>query len=314
MKSGRVVRTVLLSVLVVLTLSAAAQAQATRTWVSGVGDDANPCSRTAPCKTFAGAISKTATGGEINVLDPGGFGGVTITKAITISSEGFEAGVLVSGTNAIIINAPNTANVILRGLDIEGLGTGLAGIRVLAAGSVHVENCTINNFTQWGIDFSPTSVTIVTNQLHVRNSIIRNNLGSLSGGIRISPGANVTAVAMVENTQLRNNHVGMRAQDNSKVTAKDTTAVSNTTAGFLAVANPNAVTLNLVGCVAVANVNGVKADNGNATIRVSDCMLAGNTTANFAATGGGHIATFGDVMNADSPGGGTPTDPDITKQ
>src|SRR5437667_1735900 len=81
-----------------------AHAQATRTWVSGVGDDANPCSRTAPCKTFAGAISKTAPGGEINVLDPGGFGAVTITKSITISSEGFEAGVLVSGTNGIIIS------------------------------------------------------------------------------------------------------------------------------------------------------------------------------------------------------------------
>ena len=65
-----------------------AHAQATRTWVSGVGDDANPCSRTAPCKTFAGAISKTAAGGEINVLDPGGFGAVTITKSITISSRG----------------------------------------------------------------------------------------------------------------------------------------------------------------------------------------------------------------------------------
>src|SRR4051794_5850864 len=146
------VRALLMSFLVLLTLSATAQAQATRTWVSGVGDDANPCSRTAPCKTFAGAISKTATGGEINVLDPGGFGGVTITKAITISSEGFEAGVLVSGTNAIIVNAPTTANVVLRGLDIEGLGTGLVGIKVLAAGNVHVENCTINNFTQNGID------------------------------------------------------------------------------------------------------------------------------------------------------------------
>src|ERR1043166_9558589 len=87
-----------------------AHAQATRTWVSGVGDDANPCSRTAPCKTFAGAISKTAAGGEINVLDPGGFGAVTITKSITISSVGFEAGVLVSGTNGIVISAGSTDN------------------------------------------------------------------------------------------------------------------------------------------------------------------------------------------------------------
>ncbi len=164
--------------LILLAVSAAANAQATRTWVSGVGDDANPCSRTAPCKTFAGAISKTATGGEINVLDPGGFGGVTITKSITISSEGFEAGVLVSGTNAIIVNAPNTAVVVLRGLDIEGLGTGLAGIKVLAAGAVHVEKCTINNFTQLGIDFAPTSATTATSQLFVSDSIIRNNNGS----------------------------------------------------------------------------------------------------------------------------------------
>src|SRR5262245_41347752 len=106
-----------------LATASVAQAQATRTWVSGVGDDANPCSRIAPCKTFAGAISKTATNGEINVLDPGGFGAVTITKGITISSECTEAGVLVSGTNAIVINAPTTDVVTLRGLDINGLNT-----------------------------------------------------------------------------------------------------------------------------------------------------------------------------------------------
>src|SRR5438128_8654140 len=120
------VRISLLMFVILLTLSVAAQAQATRTWVSGVGDDANPCSRTAPCKTFAGAISKTASGGEINVLDPGGFGAVTITKPISIIADHVEAGVLVSGTNGIIVNVPNATDfVVLRGLDIEGLGTGL---------------------------------------------------------------------------------------------------------------------------------------------------------------------------------------------
>src|SRR6201987_4250349 len=92
---------------------APAHAQATRTWVSGVGDDVNPCSRTAPCKTFAGAISKTAAGGEINVLDPGGFGAVMITKGITISSAGFEGGVLVQGTNGIVVSAGATDQVVL---------------------------------------------------------------------------------------------------------------------------------------------------------------------------------------------------------
>src|SRR5215218_8955642 len=91
--------------LLALIIPASASAQATRTWVSGVGDDVNPCSRTAPCKTFAGAISKTAAGGEINCLDPGGFGGVTITKSLTISCEGVTGGTLVSGTNAIVVNA-----------------------------------------------------------------------------------------------------------------------------------------------------------------------------------------------------------------
>src|SRR5579859_8292945 len=80
--------------------------QASRTWVSGVGDDANPCSRTAPCKTFAGAISKTAVSGEIDCLDPAGFGAVTITKAITLRCDGASnGGVLVAGTNGIVINA-----------------------------------------------------------------------------------------------------------------------------------------------------------------------------------------------------------------
>jgi hypothetical protein len=113
-----------------LLYAAPAEAQATRTWVSGVGDDANPCSRTAPCKTFAGAISKTAPGGEINCLDPGGFGAVTITKSITISCEIGTAGVLVAGTNGIVVAAGPQDRVILRGLDINGVGgQGLSGIR-----------------------------------------------------------------------------------------------------------------------------------------------------------------------------------------
>src|SRR2546423_15664508 len=114
-------------VLVALALPSSAFGQATRTWVSGVGDDANPCSRTAPCKTFAGAISKTAAKGEINVIDPGGFGGVTITKAITIDGYGSEAGVLVSGTNAIVVNAGAPDPVTLRDIAVNGPGTGPDG-------------------------------------------------------------------------------------------------------------------------------------------------------------------------------------------
>src|SRR3954452_23342118 len=87
-----------------LLASAPASAQATRTWVSGVGDDANPCSRTAPCKTFAGAISKTAAGGEMNCLDPGGFGGVTTIKAMTFNCGYTLGSILVAGVPGITVN------------------------------------------------------------------------------------------------------------------------------------------------------------------------------------------------------------------
>ena len=164
-----------------------AQAQATRTYVSGVGDDANPCSRTAPCKTFAGAISKTAVLGEINVLDPGGFGAVTITKAITIRSDHIEAGVLVSGTNGIVISAGPTDKVVLEGLDIEGLGTGLDGVKVNSAAIVEITRCSIRHFAAGsgnGVDV--TSSTAGT-RVVILDSIISSNIGGVnvlgSGGV-----------------------------------------------------------------------------------------------------------------------------------
>src|SRR5262245_8323740 len=152
----------ILSIIAVPVLNAnSAYAQATRTWVSGVGDDANPCSRTAPCRTFAGAISKTFINGEINCLDPGGFGAVTITKSITIDCHEIFASILASGTTGIIINVvPGNANdplrtVRLRNLNINGAGangavgtrTGIHGINILSAVAVFIEDVLITDFT-----------------------------------------------------------------------------------------------------------------------------------------------------------------------
>src|SRR6185437_1403165 len=138
-----------------LFLASFANGQASRTWVSGVGDDANPCSRTAPCKTFAGAISKTAAGGEIDALDPAGYGAVTITKAITIDGGGGQvASVLVSGTNGIVVTTGANDTVTLRNLQINGLGTGINGVRWLAGKALHIENCKIFGFTNNGIDIA----------------------------------------------------------------------------------------------------------------------------------------------------------------
>src|SRR5260221_8365908 len=132
------------------------QAQASRTSVSGVGDDANPCSRAAPCKTFAGGNSKTAPGGEIDALDPGGFGAVTITKAITIDGGGGQvASGLVSGTNGIVVVAnASTDIVILRNLRINGIGTGINGIQMNSAKGLIIQHCDIFGFNNNGINIT----------------------------------------------------------------------------------------------------------------------------------------------------------------
>ena len=159
--------------------SAPAHAQASRTWVSGVGDDANPCSRTAPCKTFAGAISKTAAGGEINCLDPGGFGAVTITKSITIDCHEIFGSVLVSGTNGINIAATG-GNVVLRNLNINGLvANGLKGISITTAANVWIEDCAIFGFAQQAIADTRSTAGSLT----ITNTVARNN-GSAGMGVR----------------------------------------------------------------------------------------------------------------------------------
>src|SRR5215470_12525554 len=152
-------RTLTLTAAFVAFTASLAHAQATRTWVSGVGDDANPCSRTAPCKTFAGAISKTAVGGEIDALDPGGFGALTITKALTIDGGGGQvASVLVAGTNGIVVQAQPGDTVILRNLRINGIpgggNGGFNGIVFLTGAFLSIENCDIFGFTQNAINLT----------------------------------------------------------------------------------------------------------------------------------------------------------------
>ena len=143
-------------------LPAVASAQATRTWVSRTGDDVNPCSFSAPCKTWAGAISKTAAGGEIDAMDAGGYGTLTITKSITINGNVGGSTLNSGGINGFVVNMALNPDdvprrVVLRNLDINGAGTtaGLNGIRILDAKSVHLEDVFIENQTNHGIDIAP---------------------------------------------------------------------------------------------------------------------------------------------------------------
>ena len=284
-----------------------ASAQATRTWVSGVGDDVNPCSRTAPCKTFAGAISKTATAGEINVLDPGAFGAVTITKSITISAEDVQAGVLATlGSNGIVINAPATAVVVLRGLDIEGAGSGANGIRFLAGGALHVENSTINGFAQKGIAFEPNG----TSELFVKDTFIRNVQVSAatSGGILIKPTLSGSATVSIDRVRLENNQFGLRVEGGSDVTVSNSVASGNVTNGFIAVGTAvGSAVLNLDSTVSSNNgTNGVRADQVGSVVRISATTISGNAVSGLSENGG-VIVSFGNNAVDGNGVNGSPT-------
>jgi hypothetical protein len=277
-----------------------AQAQATRTWVSGVGDDANPCSRTAPCKTFAGAISKTAASGEIDVLDPGGFGTVTVTKAITIDgSQGQIGSVLASGTNGVVINAGASDSVTLRNLSINGAGTGINGVNLINAKALHIENCTISNFTQQGIYIQ----TNAGGQVSVFNTISRDNGDS---GIRaVATFAKVFVT--VEKSRFENNNYGIWAGDFSRFAIRDSEASGNASAGFIAQANAGDVIANITLSTASNNLaTGIQAGGGSnlSIIRMAGNSILSNGVNGIVVGSNGSVVSFGGNVNS---GTGAPT-------
>src|SRR4051812_40571455 len=174
---------VFIAALALCSYAAPSHAQS-RTWVSGVGDDLNPCSRTAPCKTFAGAISKTAAGGKINCLDPGGFGAVTITKSIEIDCLQFPGGILNSGVTGVNLSTTAGIKVILRGIEIAGAGTGVNGVSVNVPAELTVDKCFIVGQTGNGIQVN-TSVAGTSNVIVLDTVITQANNGisfSTTGG------------------------------------------------------------------------------------------------------------------------------------
>jgi hypothetical protein len=283
----------ILTVMVVLVLFAPSiMAQAARTWVSGVGDDANPCSRTAPCKTFAGAISKTALGGEISVLDPGGFGAVTITKAITIDG-GTGAGwasILAGGSNGIVISASPNDVITLRNLSINGIrqtaSAGLTGIRFLAGKALHVDNVNIFGFSNHGIEVSLNAAANVTVQDTTIREIGQNAivLSSSSGavvatldGLRIDRvntalSANTGVTASIRNSAISTTTAGISTSVNAQVTAENCMFLSNAIAVSVGAGTTGRLTNNLI----VANSTGV---SNIGTVQTStDNKFLGNGT------------------------------------
>ncbi|MGH6711431.1 MAG: right-handed parallel beta-helix repeat-containing protein [Bradyrhizobium sp.] len=293
----------ILSVLLLLA-SGSAFAQATRTWVSGVGDDVNPCSRTAPCKTWAGAISKTATGGIINCIDPGGFGAVTVTKSITISCKQVEGSALASSTNGIIINGAGI-DVVLRGLDIDGgapASPGLNGIRFLQGASLIVEDCVIRDFTGAnpngnGIIVNNTSLTA---EIHIINSnITGNGIGASGAGIQIAPTGTGGARVTITNSNFSNNVIGVRASTAATtglifITATDTTVAGSSSHGFFAEGTSGAIRMMLNRVASVNNLgDGVRSTGANAIVRIGSSVVTSNNGTGLIAASGGQLQSYG---------------------
>lgn len=311
MSNNRFTTRLVLASIFFMSMHGVASAQATRTWVSGVGDDANPCSRTAPCKTYAGAISKTAARGEISVLDPGGFGGVTITKAITIDGAGTLASTLNPGSNGFVINAGPTDKVVLRNLTINAAGSGLSGIRFLAGESLLVDNVRISGNSAVspngvGINFFPSGAS----RLVVTNSVIANNI---TGGILVAPsGASGSAQVTVTGTELTGGAFALRAQDRSMVAVRDCVITGNFNQGVVAVSASQYVDITATNSMfndngfGAANAGAVQATGAAAIVRI-----AGNTITNnqygLWATGGGQILSFGNNNVTDNDTDGNPT-------
>jgi hypothetical protein len=305
-------------VIVAALQAAPAYAQATRTWVSGVGDDVNPCSRTAPCKTFAGAISKTAVGGEINCLDSGGFGAVTITKSITIKCEGVIAGVLVSGTNGIIINdsgsgTPGTAIVMLSGLDLEGLGTGINGVLFSSGGELHMHKLQIRNFRQSGaggngVSVAHSSNTGVNKKVFLVDSYISNNGGtSANAGLLVKPTGGANVNVMVSNTTFEANANGILADGSGggggvNVSVRHSLVGNNTSAGISAQSAGGSNKVTVDGSMIAANgTSGLAAGGGQGTIRVGSSTITHNVTG-----ASGNVLSFKNNQFVDNVGDGTP--------
>lgn len=256
-----------------------ANAQATRTWVSGVGDDVNPCSRTAPCKTFAGAISKTASPGIINCLDPGGFGAVTITKSITLDCTGTLGSVLSSGVQGIIINtALTTDKVVLRGLDINGAGVtlGTNGVNILQAGSVSLFDCHIANYSGRGVETTNSSNAI---SVFIEHCQILNV--NQQGVLALSTGTGSTKLTVSNSYVGNNGGDGIDvASANSTGTVYNTIITKNGGVGFQVEAGTS--TGNLEGNTLSYNATGVNVNAGG-TIRLSRNSIFGSTSNGVGA-------------------------------
>jgi Right handed beta helix region len=306
-----IVRLIVIALLV-SAIAVTASAQATRTWVSGVGDDANPCSRTAPCKTFAGAISKTANHGEISVLDPGGFGAVTITKSMTIDGTGQVSSILAASVTGVIINATSTDRIYLKNLTINGANTGLNGVRVLQAKHVTVENTYIWNFTTGVNGSRGLRVENTSNEVFLTTENV--SIRDISGlGIELIPTGTGSARAAINNTRISDvTQSAIVLEANSRANISYSSLTSNAGAGVLARRTTSEANV----AFSVLSRNGFGVNVGNTDgglIRLYASQVADNTISGLSITAPGTVVSHGNNAIRGNVGNEVPSSNALTQ-
>ncbi|MEO6192512.1 MAG: hypothetical protein ABIS20_05845 [Thermoanaerobaculia bacterium] len=294
------------SIALFLLVSQAAHGQLTRTWVSVNGNDGNDCSRATPCRTLSTALVKSSAGGEIDVLDSGDFGKVTLNKAITVLAPGVLGGIQSSSGTAITINAGANDRVVLRGLTIDGLGTGLDGISFTAGGALYVESCTVNNFSRYGLDFAPTSGT---GKLFITDTVVRNNgVGAVGGGVHLIATTGPGFIASIDGLRSESNVAGLKAETLGAVTVRNSLSANNGYSGFTAVtpAGSGDVRLFIENSVSTHNGTTGVASVGLTTVIISNVVITDNQTG-MAAASGGAIISFGNNKVQANTTDGSPT-------
>jgi hypothetical protein len=294
----------LLVVMVLGCFASPAAAQATRTWVASDGDDSNPCSPLAPCKTFAGAISKTVAGGEINCLGPGGFGSVTITKSITIDCRATFGGILAGSTNGVVVNAAASDVIKLRGLSIQGTGTGVNGVRALSMRALIIEDSVITGFnasaTSLGIDFAPAaSSTLVVSRTTIDDAGIAVRVRSTAGLVN----ATLERVTM---SFCRNGLVVEGSGGTLLTTLRDSVSTANATNAVAASTTGASIAVMVERSSLLNSTTAVSASGGSVTLRLSGNTITGNVTE-LSAQNGATIVSFSNNALAGNTNNGAPT-------
>lgn len=311
-----------LACLCCLLVPGAANAQSSRVYVSQTGDDSNNCLRLTPCKTFAGAVSKVAAGGEMDVLDSGNYGNFTATKSITVDGGSAIAAILASGTNGVVINdgGAGTAVVTLRNLSLEGYGfnttgtaSGVRGVWFVSGAALNIQRCLIKNFRDTtngnGIAFTPSTNA----KLFVEDTIVSGSgVAAGTGGIVILPTGAGSATVALERVDLLGNNLGIRAETTGGtgtgvfLTVKDSESSGNVNGGIIAFAQTGTppVVVAIDRTTISHNGVGLNANGMASTMRIGNSVVVNNATG-ARLQNSATMTSYGTNQIADNPTAGS---------